>query len=124
MSGTGLTAGAARLEESPLSLTLQLLPSNPLAEAACIAAGQPDSLQLPVLVQPSTAPASIVLLVGDDTLPYAVCTSVSQLLIICIIWCIPHVAKDLQGWNHDAVSFTAAFCMMSRHKTRYSTLSV
>lgn len=69
---TGLTAGTASLEESPLSLTLQLLPSNPLAEAACIAAGQPDSLQLPVLVQPSTAPASIVLLVGDDPLPYAV----------------------------------------------------
>ena len=75
MSVAGLTAGTASLEESLLSLTLQLLPSNPLAEAACIAAGQPDNLQLPVLVQPSTAPASIVLLVGDDTLPYAVRTT-------------------------------------------------
>lgn len=74
MFDTGLTAGTASLEASMLSLTLQLLPSNPLAEAACTAAGQLDSLQLPVLVQPSTAPASIVLLVGDDTLPYVVCT--------------------------------------------------
>ena len=81
VSGAGLTAGTASLEESLLGLTLQLLPSNPLAEAACTAAGQPDSLQLPVLVQPSTAPASIVLLVGDDTLPYAV--RIPQLLIIC-----------------------------------------
>ena len=81
MSAAGLTAGTASLEESLLSLALQLLPSNPLAEAACIAAGQPDSLQLPVLVQPSTAPASIVLLVGDDTLPYAVRTPVADHLV-------------------------------------------
>lgn len=70
--GTGLTAGTASLEACPLTLSLQLLPSNPLAEAACIAAGQHDNLQLPVLVQPSTAPASIQLLVGDDTIPYSV----------------------------------------------------
>ncbi|KAL3158051.1 hypothetical protein ABBQ32_011660 [Trebouxia sp. C0010 RCD-2024] len=79
----GLTAGTASLEACPLSLSLQLLPSNPLAEAACTAAGQPDSLHLPVLVQPSTAPASIQLLVGDDTMPYSAdCPSNAPVVII------------------------------------------
>ena len=73
MHGTGLTAGQASLQEYVLSLSLQLLPSNPLAEAACIAAGQPDALQLPVPVQASTAPVSLHLLVGDETLPCVVC---------------------------------------------------
>ena len=80
MHGTGLTAGQASLKEYVLTLSLQLLPSNPLAEAACIAAGQPDVLQLPVLVQPSTAPASIHLLIGDDPLECVVCVQYSSML--------------------------------------------
>ena len=66
---TGLTAGAASTEEKPLTLSLQPLPSNPLAEAACTAAGTTQTLQLPVLVEPSTAPTSIVLMLGEDIIP-------------------------------------------------------
>ncbi len=53
-------------------MALQLLPSNPLAEAACEAAGALQSLELPLRVQPSTAPASITFLLGDHELPVVV----------------------------------------------------
>ena len=53
-------------------MSLQLQASNPLAEAACEAAGEPQVLQVPVMVEPSTAPTTIVLMVGDDIMPFAV----------------------------------------------------
>ncbi|KAL0055144.1 hypothetical protein WJX82_007626 [Trebouxia sp. C0006] len=65
----GLTAGKASTEKQTLEMALQLLPSNPLAEAACEAAGTLRSLELPLHVQPSTAPASITFLLGEHELP-------------------------------------------------------
>ncbi len=58
-------------------MALQLLPSNPLAEAACEAAGALQTLELPVRVQPSTAPASITFLLGDHELPVVVSFTLS-----------------------------------------------
>jgi len=69
---TGLIAGKASAEEQTLEMTLQLLPSNPLAEAACEAAGALQTLELPLHVQPSTAPASVTFLLGDQELPVVV----------------------------------------------------
>ncbi len=53
-------------------LALQTLPSNPLTEAACEAAGPPHALELPVLVEPSTAPTTIVFMVGEAIIPVTV----------------------------------------------------
>ena len=50
------------------SLALQCLPGNTLMQAACEAAGECEALELPLLVQPSTAPHGIVLVLDDTPL--------------------------------------------------------
>ena len=71
-AATGLIAGTACVLEQPLRMSLQVQASNPLTEAACEAAGEAQVLQLPIMVEPSTAPTTIVLMVGDDIMPFAV----------------------------------------------------
>ena len=88
LSAVGLTAGTASTEEQPLLLSLQLLPSNPLAEAACEAANPLQTLQLPVHVQPSTAPASIVFVIVNDELPIVVSYTCFCMLCLCTKSCL------------------------------------
>ena len=87
LSAVGLTAGTASTEVQPLQLTLQLLPSNPLAEAACEAAAPLQTLELPIHVQPSTAPAHIVFVVGHDELPAVVSCTLFYMLCSRIYSC-------------------------------------
>lgn len=64
----GCTGSIAGIEPVPATLALQCLPENALMEAACAAAGQAEELQLLILVQPSTAPADVVLMLDDTQL--------------------------------------------------------
>lgn len=64
----GCTGSVASTEPVPATLALQCLPENALMEAACAAAGQAEELRLLILVQPSTAPADVVLMLDDTQL--------------------------------------------------------
>ena len=68
MPFVGCIADAASPEPVHATLVLQCLPENALMEAACEAAGECEALQLQLLVQPSTAPHGIVLVLDDTAL--------------------------------------------------------
>lgn len=68
MPCAGCTANAASPEPVHATLVLQCLPENALMKAACEAAGECEALQLQLLVQPSTAPHGIVLVLDDTAL--------------------------------------------------------
>lgn len=68
MQLTGCTANTASPEPVVATLALQCLPGNTLMQAACEAAGDCEALALPLLVQPSTAPHGVVLVLDDTPL--------------------------------------------------------